>query len=105
MASQAGSQASQASQAGRPVTSPSPKEGGSLAASPVSQAGAHLPPAGENSSQAGNNLPSSQAGSQITRSGRQNPSSQPGKGPSRLPRGAALPPGRQCWYLGWQSHI
>ena len=30
-------------------------------------------PAGENPSQAGNNLPSSQAGSQVTRSGRQNP--------------------------------
>ena len=106
MASQAGSQASQASQAGRPVTSLSPKEGGSLAASPASQAGAHLPsgegsnsaitqavppfpgdgtssqagskatthtPAGESSSQAGNNLPTSQVGSQVTSSGRQNP--------------------------------
>ena len=71
--SQAGSQASQASQTGRPVTSPSPEEGGSLAASPASQAGAHLPPAWENSSQAGNNLLTSQAGSQVTRSGRQNP--------------------------------
>ena len=61
----AGSQASQA--AGRLVTSPSPKEGDSLAASPASQAGAHLYPAGENSSQAG------QAGSQVTRSSRQHP--------------------------------
>ena len=83
VASQAGSQASQA---GRPVTSLSPKEGGSLVASPASQAGAHLPsregsnsaitqavplfPAGESSSQAGNNLSTSQAGSQVTSSGR-----------------------------------
>ena len=81
--SQAGSQASQAvtSQpgahlppregsslvAGRPATSPFHKEGGSLAASPASQAGAHLSPAGENSSQAG------WAGSQVTRSSRQHP--------------------------------
>ena len=96
----------QASQPGRPVTSLSPKEGASLAALPVSQAGAHLPsqegsnsaitqvvppfpgdgassqadskatthiPPGESSSQADNNLPTSQAGSQVTRSGRQNP--------------------------------
>ena len=74
VASQAGRQASQASQvAGRLVTASSPKEGGSLAAPPASQAGAHLPPAWENSSQAGNNLPASQAGSQVTRSGRQHP--------------------------------
>ena len=65
MASQAGSQASQAE--GRLVTSPSPKEGGSSAASPASKAGTHLPPAGENSSHTG------QSGSQGTRSGRQHP--------------------------------
>ena len=64
----AGSQGSQASQvADRPVTSPSPKEGGSLGASPASKAGTHLSPAGENSSQAG------QAGSQVTSSSRQHP--------------------------------
>ena len=72
-ASQAGSQASQAFQAGRPVTSPSLQEKGRLVASPASQKGVHLPPAGENSSQAGNNFPISQAGSQGIRSGRQNP--------------------------------
>ena len=60
-------------EAGRPVTLPSPEEGGSLVASPASQAGTHLTPAGENSSQAGISLPTSQAGSQVTRSGRQNP--------------------------------
>ena len=66
--SQVGSQASQASQAAdRPVTSPSPKEGDSLAASPATQTGAHLSLAGENSSKAG------QSGSQFTRSGRQHP--------------------------------
>ena len=68
---QSGFQASQA--AGRLATSPSPKEGGSLVPSPASQAGTHLPPAGENSSQVGNNFPTSQAGSQVTRSGRQHP--------------------------------
>ena len=95
-----------ATQTGRPVTPPSPKERGTLVASPASQAGAHLPsaegsnsaitqavppfpgdgtssqagskvtihtPARESSSQAGNNLPTSKAGSQVTRSGRQNP--------------------------------
>ena len=68
MASQAGSQASEASQvAGRLVTPPSLKERGSPVASPASQAGAQLPPDGENSSQAG------QSGSQGTRSGRQHP--------------------------------
>ena len=61
----AGRQASQASQAvGRLVTPLSPKEGGSLVASPASQTGVHLPPARVNSSQAG------QLGSQGTRSGR-----------------------------------
>ena len=45
-------------------------------------------PAGENPTQAGNNLPSSQASSQVIRSR----GIHPGKGPSRLPRGTALPP-------------
>ena len=95
-----------ATQVGRPVTCFFPEEEGSLAVSPASQAGAHLPPgagsnsvitqavppfpgdgtssqagskvtthtrARESSSQAGNNLPTSQAGSQGTMSGRQNP--------------------------------
>ena len=65
--SQAGRQASQASQAaGRPVSSPSPEEGDITVASSASQAGAH-PPAWENSSQAG------QSGRQGTSSGRQLP--------------------------------
>ena len=44
-----------------------PGEGISLAPSPASQAGTHLPPAGENSSQAGNNPLTSQAEGQVTR--------------------------------------
>ena len=85
--SAAGSQASQASQvAGRLVTSPSPKEGGSLAASPASQAGAHLPPAGET-------LPKQvrQAVKLLGQAGN-TPGNQPGKGPYRLPRGTKLHP-------------
>ena len=69
VASQAGRQASQASQVeGRPETTPSHREEGSLVASTASQAGTHLPPAGENPSQAGI---TNQAGNQVTRSGRQ----------------------------------
>ena len=64
------STASQASQTGALLP---PGEGSRLAASPASQAGTHLPHVGENSSQAGNNPPISQEGSQVTRSGRQNP--------------------------------
>ena len=71
---------------------PFPKKEGSLAASPPSQAGAHFPPAGENSSQAGNNLSSSQAGSQVTRSGRQNPWCSVRQMVPKLSRGTALPP-------------
>ena len=73
--SQAGSQALQAVTS-QPGTLLPPGEGSNLVAQVTQSgrhAGAHLPPAGENSSLAGNNLPTSQAGSQVTRSGRQNP--------------------------------
>ena len=83
----AGSQAPQASQvAGRPVTSPSPKEGGSLVVSPASQAGTHLSPAEENSSQAG------QASSQVTRSGMQHPRHSARQRALQAFQGIALPP-------------
>ena len=61
----AGSQSSQV--AGRLVTPLSPQGRRQSSGSPAFQTGAHLPPAGENTSQAG------QSGSQSTRSGRQHP--------------------------------
>ena len=80
--------ASQASQAGRPVTSPSLEEGG-LVASSASQAGAHLPSAGESSSQAGNNPPQVRQAVKVLGQGGKFPGAQLGKG---LPRRTALLP-------------
>ena len=50
-----------------------PGEGSSLVPSPASQTGLTFPLLGENSSQAGNNPLTSEAGSQVTRSSRKNP--------------------------------
>ena len=69
--------------AGRPVTSPSPEEGGRPAAFLASQAG--------NSPQAG------QSGNQGNRSGRQ-------RAPPVFPGEQHCLPGRQCWHLGKQPH-
>ena len=94
------SAASQASQAGALLP---PKEGRrqagallppgkgiSLAPSPASQACTHLPPAGENSSQAGNNPPQVRQAIKLLGQAGITPGAQPGKGPSRVPRVSTL---------------
>ena len=104
--------ASQATQAGRLATSFSPEEGGSLAASPASQAGAHLPsregsnsaitqavppfPGDGTSSQAGNEATThTPAGESSSQAGNNLPTSQAGSQVTMSDRQNPRHPARQ----------
>ena len=93
VASQAGSQASQASQvADRLVTASSLEEGGSLVVTPVPRQVLAFPLLGETLSKQVTTSPQVRQGVKLLGQAVNIPGVQPGKGPPRLQRETALPP-------------